>query len=659
MNRVQWPAVLALAACLATASAAHAQVRPYIGYAYPAGGQQGTTFQVKLGGQGLDDVDGVLVTGAGVKARVVEYLRRLNPQDIQLLREQQRELKSPPGKASTPAEKPPAPLGEKERLALIEKVEKRIAEYVQTPACASLSSIVLVEVTLAPDAPPCPRELRVVTPRGVSNPLAFLVGQLPEVSRKPMIPATLQVLGKEDLSLRNRPEAEVEQRIAIPCTVNGQIASGEVNRYRFTAKKGQRLVISTAARQLVPYIADAVPGWFQPVLTLYDAAGKEVAYNDDNRFKPDPLILCVAPRDGAYSFTITDALYRGREDFVYRASIGELPYVTSIFPLGARVGSAVTIATKGWNLDGAAVAPPAGDAGPGTVFLEATSKSLVSNRVPFALDTLPEAREKEPNNDPATAQKVKPPLIINGRIDRPDDRDVFQFPGRAGEKLVAEVMARRLDSPVDSVLELTGPDGKLLAFNDDRDDPGSGLNTHHADSYVSATLPADGAYRVRIGDAARSGGEAYTYRLRIGPPRPDFELRVVPSSVAVRSKAAAPVTVQVVRKDGFAGPIKLGLKDPPEGFTAAPVTVPANQTIGRLVVKTTLTASKEPVTLEVQGAAQIGGREVVRRGVPAEDRMQAFLWRHLVPAEDLEAIVFDPAYVPPARRASRVVIPKP
>ena len=30
--------------------------------------------------------------------------------------------------------------------------------------------------------------------------------------------------------------------------------------------------------------------------------------------------------------------------------------------------------------------------------------------------------------------------------------------------------------------------------------------------------------------------------------------------------------------------------------------------------------------------------------------MQAFLWRHLVPAESLEVVVFDPSYVPPARR---------
>jgi hypothetical protein len=33
--------------------------------------------------------------------------------------------------------------------------------------------------------------------------------------------------------------------------------------------------------------------------------------------------------------------------------------------------------------------------------------------------------------------------------------------------------------------------------------------------------------------------------------------------------------------------------------------------------------------------------------------MQAFLWRHLVPAEGLKVLVFDPAYTPPPKRVPR------
>ena len=96
MSRVRWPAFLgrALAVWLAISSTAWAQPRPYIGYAYPAGGQQGTTFQVRIGGQGPDNVLKALISGTGAKARILEFHRRLNPQEVQLLREQIRELRS-------------------------------------------------------------------------------------------------------------------------------------------------------------------------------------------------------------------------------------------------------------------------------------------------------------------------------------------------------------------------------------------------------------------------------------------------------------------------------------------------------------------------------------------------------------------------------------
>lgn len=664
MNRVHWLAVLSLAGLLAAPQAAQAQRNAYIGYVYPAGGQQGTTFQVKLGGQSLDGVDGAVITGNGVSARLVKYYSKMGPQEMTLLREQVNLLKrNKSGKRAKPAEdmmmeagadKTPAAKGkDKATLETIEKIEDRMREYVNRPACTSISSLVYLEVTVAPDAEPGPRELRLTTPRGVSNPMAFHVGQFPETARKPMKTSDFQVLGKEELAQRKRPEEEVEARITVPCVVNGQIASGEVNYYRFEAHKGQRLVFSTLARQLVPYIADAVPGWFQPVLTLYDADGKEVAYNDDYRFKPDPVLYYEVPKDGEYVFTITDAIFRGREDFIYRVTVGETPFVTSIFPLGGKVGTAPTFEMKGWNLDATEPVLPATDAAAGVHFIAARNKDgIVSNLVPFALGTLPECVEKESNNDPSNAQKVKLPIVVNGRVDRADDCDVFEFGGRAGQTVVAEVFARRLDSPLDSVLRVTNAQGEVLALNDDHDSPASGLNTHHADSYLTGKLPADGKYYVHLGDAARNGGDAYGYRLRISAPQPDFALRIVPSSVALRGKNPTNLTVYAIRKDGFTDTIKVGLKDPPQGFSAAPVSLSKNQTVARLAVKADWKATNKPVTLVVEGSAKIGDREVAHEAVAAEDRMQAFLWRHLVPAEELKAMVYNASVEPPATRVA-------
>lgn len=645
-------ALLGLAAWLLTAPEARAQPRPHLGYTYPAGGQQATTFPVRIGGQGIDEVTAVMVTGTGVTARITDCYRRLNNQEIQLLREQLRLLK-PPARPGTPA----PTVNDPESQELIAKIERRIGAWVQTPACASIASLVMVDVSIAPDAPVGPREIRLVTLRGVSNPLAFEVGPLREYARQPMLTASLQVLGKESAALRKRPAGEAEVRIDLPCTVNGQIASGEVNRYRFEATKGQRLVITTLGRQLIPYIADAVPGWFQPVLVLSNAQGREVAFADDYRYAPDPVIRYQVPEDGEYVVSIHDAIYRGREDFVYRLTVGELPFVTSLFPLGGQVGAVPTPDAGGWNLEGAALAVLPADPRTGLASLVASRLGHASNRVPFALHRLPDDFDRETGRDAATAQEVTLPVVVNGRIDRPDDWDVFKFTGKANTTLVAEVLARQLDSPLDSVIKLTDASGRVLAFNDDRESLTAGVNTHHADSYLMAKLPTDGTYYIHLGDTARKGGEEYGYRLHLSAPQPDFELRVVPSSVSLALNATAAVTVYAMRKDGFTGPIRVTLQNPPPGLSGAAVTLPAGQNSVRFSLKAGPKPTPTPIALSIAGNAKVGDQDIVREAVPAEDKMQAFLWRHLVPASELPVFVFDPKYQPPPKRVAPTPLP--
>jgi len=700
-----------LAILLAAASSARAQSQ-YIGFVYPAGGQQGTTFPIRLGGQGLAYASDVVVSGDGVSVRLVDYYRVLGNQELGLLSQQLRvlqkkettvddamaskmaefEFPAPIGpdsgpdaapslicsicgtanapdatvcikcnakldrpKAPKPGAKDPkseAPKSEKElaKQKLIDRIQRRFAEDERQPAVRSQTELVFAEVTVAPDAKPGRREIRVITKRGVSNPLPFYVGQVPEVARKPMKTMQLPVLGKEHLAQRKRPLEEEEMRVTVPCTMNGQIAAGEVNRYRFQANKGQRLIISAKARELVPYVPDGVPGWLQAVLRLYDAKGREVAYNDDFRFDPDPLIYFEVPEAGDYVLTINEALFRGRESFVYRITVGEMPFVTSIFPLGARVGEPVALEMAGWNLEKTTIAPPPKDAKPGQYLIAATNSHLVSNYVPFALDTLPECLDKEPNDEPSKAQKVTLPVIVNGRMDRPGDWDVFELQGKAGETIVVEVTARRLGSPLDSFVKVTGADGKIIALNDDHYDAASGLNTDHADSYLMVKLPADGKYFIHLGDARRHAGKEYAYRLRISGPQPDFALRLIPSRICIRSKSSASVTVYALRKDGFDGPITLSFRNLPAGLESSGATLPAKKEVVGLSLKTSLTAMEMPVNVTVVGTAKIGDREVGHEAVPAEDRMQAFLWRHLLPAETLPVLVYDPSYQQPANR---------
>ena len=157
--------------------------------------------------------------------------------------------------------------------------------------------------------------------------------------------------------------------------MNGQILPGKIDRFRFAASKGQRLVVVASARELIPYIADAVPGWFQATLALYDDQGKELAYDDDFRFSPDPVLYYQIPADGQYMVEIKDAIYRGREDFVYRITIGELPFVTSIFPLGGQAGTQTIVELTGWNLPVKSLTVNDKDRGPGLYPLSVARKT--------------------------------------------------------------------------------------------------------------------------------------------------------------------------------------------------------------------------------------------------------------------------------------------
>jgi hypothetical protein len=68
-----------LAALLGAAGLSSARAQSYIGFVYPAGGRQGTTFVCTLGGQALDGVEGVVVAGPGVTGRIVEYNKKNEP----------------------------------------------------------------------------------------------------------------------------------------------------------------------------------------------------------------------------------------------------------------------------------------------------------------------------------------------------------------------------------------------------------------------------------------------------------------------------------------------------------------------------------------------------------------------------------------------------
>ncbi|NUP98361.1 MAG: PPC domain-containing protein [Armatimonadetes bacterium] len=628
-----------LVALLFCAVAGRAQIAgrlPHLGYVYPAGGQVGTTFRVAIGGQFLNDSSALHVTGEGISGKVAEHIAPISQQQLGLVNRRIYEVQRV--RWAEAAKRTPDPLPElteplpdhplvrgieQKTLPELEELRAILNDPRKQPN-SQIGETVLVDVTIDRNAPTGDRELRLVTAGGLTNPLCFQVGLATEVTET-------ELIGRLGVTTPT---------VDLPALFNGQILPGDVDRFRFRARKGDQLVARAQARQLMPYLADAVPGWFQATLALYDATGAELAFADDYYFDPDPVLLYRIPADGEYEVEVRDSIYRGRDDFVYRITVGEHPFITAIYPLGAPEGVAKAAWIGGWNLPTKDVQLDTKAGGEAVRSIAVRRAGMLSNAVPYAVDHLPETTEVEPSSE-RKPQVVTLPRIINGCIVQPGDVDCYQFEGQAGTEVVAAVAARKLRSSLDSVLRLTDSAGKQLAWNDDYKDDEQGLLTHHADSYLRAKLPTTGSYIISIADSQQSGSQSHGYRLRIGPPQPDFALRLIPASISFGAGGVAPARIHVLRKDGFTGAVELALKDAPQGFTLTGGRIPSGRDSVRVTIGASSEPPREPVCLQLEGHAKVGERSIARPVVPAEDMMQAFAYRHLVPATECVALVTD------------------
>lgn len=643
-----------LAGSAATAMAQTTRIGPHVGALFPAGGQAGTTVHVLVYGQNLRNASAVSVTGTGITVsglktykpnrnidnEVREYIRFL----IQARRAELNGKPPPvykPPKDADPTKPPPAlpdipyveniptfNLRELNHFSYLLLSSKKNAQ--PNPQLADLATF---DLDIAPNTPPGERELRLMTREGLTNPLRFEIGSVPEDREYEPNEANLP---------KNQDPPEV---LTLPVLVNGQILPGDVDRFRFNARAGQQLVVQTRARALIPFLADAVPGWFQITVALFNDKGKEVAFAGAFRFDPDPVLVFKVPADGIYQLEVRDSLFRGREDFIYRIAIGELPFITGMNPVGATAGRATGASLTGFNLPSKKIEF---DTHPGTDPIRQArlaAGTTWSNSLPYAVDELPTIKETEPNDSPSTAMAVPTSVVIDGHIQKPGDLDCYRFEATAGSEVVADINARRLLSPMDSVVVLTDAAGKTLAWNDDYEEKEGelrltgGIQTHAADSYLRAQIPLTGTYQIRVTDSQGQGGEAYAYRLRISPPRPGYELRVSPSTLNLRTNQPFPVDVYALRQDGFAGPIKLALKNAPENLRLDGAVIPEGTNHVTLTITATGKPGAEPAPLALEGLAPIDGQEVVREALPTDDTMQAFLYRHLLPAQSLMGVV--------------------
>jgi len=485
-----------------------------------------------------------------------------------------------------------------------------------------------VEVKIAPGAPPGRRDLRLITAQGVTNRFCFIVGQVAEVVEQEP----------------NSSLAEAQPLGSLPVTVNGRIFQADRDVYRFRAAAGQKLVFRFQGRDLLPYVADAVPGWLQATLALYDAQGRELAYVDDYRVNPDPVLIYEIQEDGEYLAVVKDALYRGRDDFVYRLTIGRIPFLTDIYPLGAKRGSRVELKLFGANLptDRLTLDVPA-DA-PAVLPVQVEHHGVLSNRCWLSVDEFDAVEEKEPNDTAEQAVPLQVPAAVNGRIQQPGDVDCFRITAEKDQRLVVDVMGRRLGAPLDSIVSLRNAQGRDVAENDDTVDERFPLVTHHADSYLDYTFTAPGEYVLRLRDVQSQGGQPWAYRLLVTEPREDFSLMVTPDVPAVPAGGSVALTVHALRRDGFKGDIRVSVKGLPEGFVVSPAVIPGTQTSTRLTITAPEDVPEKSRLLRpgFEGTMELDGRTITRQAQPAEEVMQAFIYVHRLPVDELLLMVTDP-----------------
>lgn len=403
-----------------------------------------------------------------------------------------------------------------------------------------------VQITVAADAVPGLRWVRVHDQDGASSLRPFVVGPLPE---------TTDAEPNDD---PRHPQKIGEAR----ATVNGRLAKrGDVDGFAVELKAGSTLTADLDAARTLGSPMDGV-------LQVVSADGFVLAQNDDAGGL-DPRIVFDAPSDGTYIVRLfafpekpdSSIRFAGGDDFIYRLTMTTGGFIDHAFPLAVPSEGTAVVAAEGPNIPGSGpdsvlVVPPAGSDRPSLTHAPLAGAADV-RRVAGRATT-----EVEPN-EPDAAQSLADISAVSGRIEPPGDRDVFRIPLKKGDTRVFRLESRAFGLPLDAVLSVLGPDGKVLAETDDVG--------RSKDPELKFSAREDGEFRVAVRDLHGRGGPRFAYLLSVIPPTPDFSLSLANDVFEATPGKEAKIPVTIDRKDGFAGEIELRAEGLPPGVEAANV----------------------------------------------------------------------------------------
>ena len=303
-------------------------------------------------------------------------------------------------------------------------------------------------IAVAADATLGSHLVRVRTRTGLSHPRQFFVSPYPTVDEK-------------------EANSEFAQAQAIPLnsTIEGIVLTEDVDYFKVTVKKGQRLSLEVDGLRL-GYLN------FDPYIAILDKDRFEKAFSDDTILhRQDGYCSFVAEYDGDYYVMVRESSYRGSTRSFYRLHVGDFRRPDVVFPAGGKVGSKVDVRfidAKG-SFTGSVTVPSEED--PNFEVFSAEAPAPSGN--PFRISQVDNFLESEPNSAREQANAVPPAeaYALNGIIGEPGDADYYRLTLKKGQVLTGLAYAQGLGSPLDPVISLRGAAGAayILSIRDHLD----------------------------------------------------------------------------------------------------------------------------------------------------------------------------------------------
>lgn len=544
-----------------------------LGYLYPSGGQVGTTVEIEAGGLNINKATKVLFSHEGISAEIEPI---------------------------------------KESAA-----KKRKRRRLNDQSSPQLADRVKLRITIAADVPCGMYDLRLQGVSGVSNMLPFEVASYPNFVEN------------------NRASQRNPNRVtSLPAVLCGYVTPGGVDYFNFEGEKGQTIVATVKARQMVPYIADAVPGWFQPVLKIVDSEGREVAYSDDYHHNVDPVIITTLPKNDNYTVIIHDAIYRGREDFNYRIHLGVIPFVTGRYPAYGTVGKSVKQQLEGVNLGATTAKVKVKKVGYNSLTFTnsiGTSDAVSFYALPKGVKHIQTPKEGAVLN---VESAISDSLTSAAKIKR------YTINAQMREPIIVELIGRRNGSRIDAVMRLKDCYGKVVAKKDDTEDPLQGMMTFHADPVLKYTPKRSEVLILEVEDLYQGYGADYHYLLWRHRQMPTFNAFVAPANITVPAGGTATFRVDITGK--VKRPANLIVEGLPAGFTTSSLNIRGSKRWN-----VSITAPKDadverfPIEVKLEYPTPDGREQA--NVVPVDNMMQAFYYTHHIQASELALDVVQPS----------------